>query len=183
MTAEPPVLALPLLSYKRWSVILVSMELNPYAKFLGARDPIAIIETTHGKLVKLAELMPQEQLALRPPSGKWSAREIVAHLADCEFVFSFRLRQVLAEDHHTIQPFDQDRWASRYANCDFASGMRLFEAARNWNLLLISGTTAAERQRATTHPERGTMTFWTIVETMGGHDINHLQQLERLAAN
>jgi hypothetical protein len=25
------------------------------------------------------------------------------------------------------------------------------------------------------------MTFWTIVETMAGHDINHLQQVERLA--
>jgi hypothetical protein len=24
------------------------------------------------------------------------------------------------------------------------------------------------------------MPFWTIVETMAGHDINHLQQIERL---
>jgi hypothetical protein len=25
-----------------------------------------------------------------------------------------------------------------------------------------------------THPERGTMTFQTVVETMAGHDLNHL---------
>ena len=37
-----------------------------------------------------------------------------------------------------------------------------------------------ERHRSATHPERGTMTLWTIAETMAGHDINHLQQLERL---
>jgi uncharacterized damage-inducible protein DinB len=159
------------------------MELNPYAKFLAARDPIEVLESTSVQIAKLADRLPQDQLALRPPSGKWSAREIVAHLADCEQVFSFRMRQALAEDHPTIQPFDQDHWAARYANCDFASALRLFEAARNWNLLLISGTTAAERTRQTTHPERGTMTFWTIVETMAGHDINHLQQLERLATN
>jgi hypothetical protein len=30
-------------------------------------------------------------------------------------------------------------------------------------------------------PERGTMTFLTIVETMAGHDLNHLGQLQRLA--
>jgi hypothetical protein len=27
------------------------------------------------------------------------------------------------------------------------------------------------------------MPFWTIVETMAGHDINHLQQIESLAAS
>jgi hypothetical protein len=32
------------------------------------------------------------------------------------------------------------------------------------------------------HPERGTMTFQAIVETMGGHDLNHLGQIERIAA-
>jgi hypothetical protein len=32
-----------------------------------------------------------------------------------------------------------------------------------------------------THPERGTMTFQTIVETMAGHDLNHLAQLKKIA--
>ena len=71
-------------------------------------------------------------------------REIVAHLADCELVFAFRLRQTLAEDHPTLQPFDQDRWAARYANRDIASALSLFAAARNWNLLLIRAATAAD---------------------------------------
>jgi hypothetical protein len=31
-----------------------------------------------------------------------------------------------------------------------------------------------------THPERGTMTFRDIIETMAGHDINHLGQIEAL---
>ena len=32
--------------------------------------------------------------------------------------------------------------------------------------------------REMTHPERGTMTFQTVVETMAGHDMNHLGQLQ-----
>jgi hypothetical protein len=39
----------------------------------------------------------------------------------------------------------------------------------------------AAAQRTVTHPERGTMTFATIVETMAGHDLNHLAQLQRIA--
>ena len=159
------------------------MEANPYAKFQAGRDPIAIIASTHAQLSKLAERLPEDQLALRPPMGKWNAREIVAHLADCELVFSFRLRQTLGEDHPTLQPFDQDRWATRYANCDMASALRLFGAARNWNLLLLAGVSEAERTRPVTHPERGTTTLWTIVETKAGHDLNHLQQVERLTGS
>jgi len=33
-----------------------------------------------------------------------------------------------------------------------------------------------------THPERGDMTFRTVIETMCGHDFNHLKQLETAAA-
>jgi len=157
------------------------MEPNPYAKFLGKRNPLEVIETTHTQMLRLFDRFTRDQIEQRPAPAKWSIREIVAHLADCELVFGFRLRQTLAEDHPILQPFDQERWAARYANHDFDAALRMFDAARNWNLLLLYDVTAAERLRKTTHPERGAMTLWTIVETMAGHDINHLQQIERLA--
>ena len=159
----------------------MGMVLNPYAKFLGSRDPFTVLASTYGEISRLCEGISGEQFELRAPTGKWSAREIVAHLADCELVFGFRLRQTLAEDGPTVQPFDQDKWATRYGNADFHASVRLFSALRDWNLLLIEGTTEAERQREMTHPERGTMTFWNVVEMMAGHDINHLQALERMA--
>jgi hypothetical protein len=156
------------------------MPTNPYAGHLGDRDPLQVLRATAGEIRGLQNKFASEQMKLGPVAGRWTSRQIVAHLADCELVFGFRLKQTLAEEEPTVQPFDQDRWAARYANCDFVSALRLFEAARNWNLLLIEGTSADERQRQVTHPERGTMTFWTIVETMGGHDLNHLGQLRKL---
>lgn len=159
------------------------MELNPYAKFLAGQDPVRVLTTTSERLHALTATLSGSQVNHAPAPGKWSLREILAHLADCELVFSFRLRQTLAEDHPVIQPFEQDNWAERYAAYDAAPALALFQAARDWNLRLIAGATEADRQRPTTHPERGTMTFWTIVETMAGHDINHLQQIERLAAS
>jgi hypothetical protein len=157
------------------------MELNPYAKYLGERDPLDTIRETEGVIRRLLERIPAEQVAMCAPGKRWNAREIVCHLADCELVFSFRLKQTLAEDGPVLQPFDQEKWALRYGNLDVESALRMFEAARRWNVLLVEATTDQERRRTATHPERGTMTFWTIVETMGGHDTNHLLQLERLA--
>jgi uncharacterized damage-inducible protein DinB len=157
------------------------METNPYAKYLGERDPLETIRETAGVIRGLLERMPAEQLEQRPPGKRWNAREIVCHLADCELVFSFRLKQTLAENGPVLQPFDQEKWALRYKNLDTGSALRMFEACRRWNVLLLEATSEEERRRPVTHPERGTMTLWTIAETMGGHDINHLLQLERLA--
>jgi uncharacterized damage-inducible protein DinB len=157
------------------------MELNPYAKYLGDRDALETVRETPGAVRRLLEQMPAEQLQQQTPGKRWNAREIVCHLADCELVFSFRLKQTLAEDSPVLQPFDQEKWALRYANLDAESALRMFDASRRWNVLLLEATTAEERRREVTHPERGTMTLWTIAETMGGHDINHLLQLERLA--
>jgi hypothetical protein len=157
------------------------MELNPYAKNLGDRDPLEVIRGTTAALQQVVERMPKQQLEVRPPGKRWNAREIVCHLGDCDLAFGFRMKQALAMDSPVVQPFDQERWALRYGNVDMASALAMFAAARQWNLLLIEGTTAEERARPMTHPERGTMTFWTIVETMGGHDVNHLLQLERIA--
>ena len=92
-----------------------------------------------------------------------------------------RLRQTLAEDHHVIQPFDQDKWARVYVDVPADDALDTFAAARAWNLRLIRDAMPAAAQRTVTHPERGTMTFATIVETMAGHDLNHLAQLQRIA--
>jgi hypothetical protein len=163
------------------------MELNPYAGFLNGKDPIPVLTNTAGRLQALTAGLTDAQINASPAPRKWSICEIVAHLADCEIVFSFRLRQTLApslsQPHAIIQPFDQDAWAQRYAAYQFEPGVALFQAARNWNLLYLATVSQDDRHRRTTHPERGTMPFWTIVETMAGHDINHLQQIERLVAS
>ena len=116
------------------------------------------------------ELTP-EQIEAPIALGKWSPREIAAHLADCELVFSFRLRQTLAPapgaSPAIIQPFDQEAWAQRYAAYDLPAALELFRAARAWNLKLIGSLGEADLNRETTHPERGTLTFQTILENHG----------------
>jgi uncharacterized damage-inducible protein DinB len=158
------------------------MELNPYEKFLAGQEPIPVLTSTADRLYALTTPLSGAQIDRPVAPGKWSIREIAAHLADCELVFSFRLRQTLSQKHALIRPFDQEAWATRYAAYDLDSALSLFKAARNWNLRLLTTVTEEDRHHPTTHPERGTMTFWAIVETMAGHDINHLQQIERFAA-
>ena len=80
-----------------------------------------------------------------------------------------------------MQPFDQAKWAATYGGVSASQALEAFSALRGWNLRLIVAALPAAAGRTTTHPERGAMTFQTIVETMAGHDLNHLGQLRRLA--
>jgi len=157
-------------------------DLNPYAKFLDGRPPQEILVATPSVLTGLIESIGSAKSTTAPAPGKWSAAEIICHLADCELVFGFRLRQTLAEDSPTIQPFDQDKWATVYRGIEAGHALEVFSALRGWNLRLLETALPAAAGRPTTHPERGAMTFMTIVETMAGHDLNHLAQLNRLAA-
>jgi hypothetical protein len=156
-------------------------ELNPYAKFLDRRTLEAILAETAGEIAKHLELLGSQRTAASPAPGKWSPAEIVCHLADCELVFGFRLRQTLAEDAPTIQPFDQEKWAETYRGIPADDALETFTVLRKWNLLLIHGALPGAAHRVVTHPERGTMTFQTIVATMAGHDLNHLAQLRKIA--
>jgi uncharacterized damage-inducible protein DinB len=155
------------------------LTLNPYAEALGKNEPVEVIASTPEKLEKLLGRLSVERIETPPAPGKWSVREIMAHLADCELAFGFRLRQGAA-GVQMIQPFDQDDWARNYSGYDFETAITTYRALRTWNLVLIRSLTEEQRTRVVTHPERGTMTVWTIVETMAGHDLHHLAALEKL---
>jgi uncharacterized damage-inducible protein DinB len=155
--------------------------MNPYASYLGSRNALETIERTPARLASLIATIGEKRVNEAPAPGKWSARDIVAHLADCEIVFTFRLRQTLAQDNPTIQPFDQEKWAATYAAYDASLALYAFSSLRQWNLALLRSLTPEAFQRKMTHPERGEMTFQTVLETIGGHDLNHIGQLERIA--
>ena len=156
--------------------------MNPYAPHLGDRDPLEVIAETPRRLESLSETLGPQRLEQAPAPGKWNPREIFCHFADCELTFAFRLRQSLAEDHHVIQPFDQDKWARTYAAYDGPAALKTFSAVRRWNIELIRGVTPRELSKPLSHPERGEMTFRVLIETMAGHDLNHLRQLDTIAA-
>ncbi len=156
--------------------------MNPYASFLGEQNPSDVISATAGKLHAIVSRISEQDTNRTPAPGKWSIREIICHLADCEVVFAFRIRQTLAEPHHVIQPFDQDIWAKTYAAYTVQQALAAFTAVREWNVAVLRTLNADALHLPVTHPERGTMTLQTIVETMGGHDLNHLKQIEGLAS-
>jgi uncharacterized damage-inducible protein DinB len=151
--------------------------MNPYAKYLDGRETIDILRATPAALQSLIAGLTVEHMDAPLAPGKWSIREILAHLADCEIVWAFRMRQALETPGAMVTPFDQAVWGTRYGAYSAADGLRTFLANREWNLALLTTVAAAEQSNLLRHPERGTFPFSELLESMAGHDLNHLVRL------
>lgn len=160
--------------------------MNPYTArmldLLGQREPLAVMEETPRRLSDLWGRIGKEGTDRSWAPGKWTARKIFAHLADAEMSVGFRVRQALAEENHRIQPFDQDAWARRYETADPALAVQAQASLRRWNLALFRSLSAAELARNAFHPERGDETVDLMIRLLAGHDLNHLAQLDKIAA-
>jgi len=154
---------------------------TPYASYLADQDPVRVLSATASRLAELSKSLGESRINQPIAPGKWSPRQIMIHLADCELAFGFRYRQTLALDNHTVQPFDQDLWAKTYEAYGAEQALAAFTALRNWNLTLIRSLTSEQFAKACLHPERGQETLRTLIEINAGHDINHLRQMEAVA--
>jgi hypothetical protein len=117
-----------------------------------------------------------------PAPGKWSARQIIAHLADGELVAAHRFRQMLAEENPTIIAFDQDKWT---ANLDYArrkpkQSLETFRRLRAENYELLKELPPAAFDRTGKHSERGALSVLSLLEGMAEHAESHARQLQAL---
>jgi hypothetical protein len=85
------------------------------------------------RVERTAASITSRRASTRPAPGKWSAQEIICHLADCELVYGVRYRIILSEPDPVLIPFDQDAWAAnlQYRNQSVKAALAAFCALKN----------------------------------------------------
>ena len=143
---------------------------------------IAQYNAGYDEVVAALKDFPVDRLTAHPIPGKWSAREIIHHLADSEGTSAIRLRRLLAEDRPVIQGYDQDRFASRlkYNERETAPALEAFRCARATTAQLLSLMDDADWQREGEHTESGRYTPEHWLEVYAAHAHNHAAQIRRL---
>jgi len=154
---------------------------NPYARFVDGEDPLRSLEETARRIDGLVRSWPRERDERSHAPGKWSARQVLVHLAHIEMVFSTRLRYALTNDQYTIQPFEQDDWMAVEAPAQALEALDAYVGLRRMNLALCRSLTPHQRSRAFTHPEFGQIDVEWLITWCAGHERNHLPQIEAVA--
>jgi uncharacterized damage-inducible protein DinB len=145
---------------------------------------IAKYAAGYDEVINALEGIPEDKLTAHPIAGKWSAAEIVQHLADSEMTSAIRLRKLLCEDKPLIQGYDQDAFATRldYNNRDIAPALDAFRAARATSVQLFERMTEADWLREGTHTESGRYTTEDWLRIYAAHAHGHAEQIRRLRA-
>ena len=153
-----------------------------YRAALGDDDPLFAMAEAPERLRKLVRGLTEEQLATAPAPGKWSIKQIVAHLADGEVILGSRYRFAAAHERPPIAGYDQDLFVERLGveNTTTEELLADFELARAVNLGLLQRLPEGALERVGIHAERGEESIAKMVAMYAGHDRVHLEQIETI---
>ena len=150
-------------------------------------------ETANGRLARLERFAAgfaavadaldgadDDDLDRRGPSGEWSAREIVHHLADSESMAYIRLRRLIAEDVPLIAGYDEPEWARRlHYERPIETSIEVLHAVRDASQQLLMALTPDEWERRGTHSESGEYSVDDWLGIYSEHSHEHADQIRR----
>jgi hypothetical protein len=146
------------------------------------QEKIAHYAAGYNEVAGALEGFPRDALVAHPIPGKWSACEIVQHLADSEAISAIRLRRLLAEEHPVIVGYDQEVYAVilRYNLRDMQPALDQFRAVRATTTQLLGAMSDEDWKRPGWHTEHGLYTAETWLDIYSVHAHNHAAQIRRL---
>jgi DinB superfamily len=121
-------------------------------------------------------------LARRPPSGKWSAHQHLAHLARHHDVTLERVRRILAEESPRFERYSAEedpRWPQWEALSHQEVTAKL-RALRAELVELVAAQAPAAAQRPGIHPAMGALPLWQWIEFFLLHEAHHLLAVMQL---
>ena len=153
---------------------------TPYTKFLDGRDPLQVIPESLAAVARLTRGWTPDDFERSYAPGKWSARQVLAHLAQTELALGSRARMALSTPNYLAQAFDQDLWIPFDAHLTGREAVDAFLGAARMNQRFFEGLSTEQRAVAFAHPEYGQLTIDWILYQMAGHHVNHLRQLQKI---
>ncbi len=153
-----------------------------YLDAIAGRDPIEMSSKAPKRLRHLIDGLSTKELEWRPAPGKWSIKEILAHLADGEVMIGSRLRLVAAMERPTIIGYNQDEFIANLCVDQLSAEEWLdaFRSMRALNVALLSRLPKKSFSRIGMHSERGEESLGHMVFLYAGHDVVHERQIASL---
>ena len=121
------------------SIIIAKPKSGQYPEYLEtyigrvpSNDLIHYFENQQDSVASLAALLSEEQLMHRYAEGKWSVKDIFAHLIDSERIFNYRALTFARGDATELPGFEENDYVNT-ANADTRSAPQIiadFNAGR-----------------------------------------------------
>ncbi|MEX0894038.1 MAG: DinB family protein [Gemmatimonadota bacterium] len=158
-------------------------EYNPYyAGYVGLVPDGDVRATLRTQITDTAALLlaaPANLHEHRYAAGKWSVKEVVAHMADTERVMAYRILRFARGDGTPLASFDEQLWAPA-AGCEMRTLPSLvaeFEAVRAATSALLQGLPPEAWTRGG-QASGAAVTVRALAWIIAGHELHHRTLLE-----
>lgn len=166
------------------SLDALRFPVGPFAAVKGADAAtratwIDDIAATPDIIAALISGMTPAQMQTPYRDGGWTAAQVVHHMADSHINAYIRTRFALAEDHFTVKPYDENRWAQfpDAMASDATPSVQILRGLHARWASLLRTLTPADFARQLHHPERGPMTIDSLVQLYAWHGRHHAGHL------
>ena len=114
--------------------------------------------------------------------GGWTVRQVVHHFADSHMNAYVRFRLALTEEHPTIKPYDEKKWAelvdARTGDLDVS--LQLIDSLHWRWVALLESLSDADFARTLHHPELGVLRLDTYLASYSWHCRHHAAHITSL---
>jgi uncharacterized damage-inducible protein DinB len=158
-------------------------EYAPWSERYIAKVPngpiLEILEYLRDSTYNFFSRMTAEQADFAYAEGKWTIKEMLAHIIDTERIFAFRAFCFSRGEQQPLPGFDQDDYM-RHANIEFRTIQDLaneFKAVRESSLYIFNSLSDEQAMligTASNHP----MSVRALVYMTAGHELHHLDILK-----
>jgi uncharacterized damage-inducible protein DinB len=149
-----------------------------YINLVPGDDARPALTRQVGETLRLLEGVTEAQGLHRYATGKWSAKEVIGHITDCERVFAYRALRFGRGDEAPLAGFDENQYVPQ-ANSDLRTMASLkaeLSAVRAATLSLAESfdeSALVRRGVANNHPVSVRALMWIIA----GHELHHVALL------
>lgn len=126
--------------------------------------------------------LTDKQLDTPYREGGWTPRQVIHHLADSHMNAFIRMKLILTEKGPTLKTYDQEEWAKRADSVTLSvqSSLSILKGLHERWTALLQNATDGDWSRTAQHPESGTVTLESLLNTYARHGANHCQQITKL---
>jgi uncharacterized damage-inducible protein DinB len=120
-----------------------------YIREAGDNNLIEELEISLHAFIKFVQNIPMDKFDHRYAEGKWTIKDIIQHLMDCERIFAYRALRFSRNDKTALASFEEDDYANS-TNSNSRSIQDLlteFSALRHSNLLFYKSLSEEQLKR------------------------------------
>jgi len=150
-----------------------------YVALVPPADILSLLETQRLQMTQLLTACSERDGNFRYAPDKWSVKEVIGHLADCERIFTYRALRIARGDTTPLPGFEQDD----YVRTAGSGRRQLQDLAEEFSLVRNSTTALYRSLDDDAWARRGAankneVTVRALAFITAGHELHHRQILE-----